>query len=589
MPRLLAVATYLPCGKSRAAVFFMLFLAWIAGVGFGPVAAALGQPLKFGSFDNLKNVKLTISDSNGTPVTFTLSGGGYGEIAGDSSFSQIILSGTTAKSLLSIKTIGRGTKTSVGDIISVGPLKGIMAATTSLRGTINIGGGLNVLRLDDAIDANTIIIGSSSNSKAYASIFLDQVRNLSITSGMPISVLKVTEWLDSDQAADRIMAPCVSVLRVGGDKKLGIGGTFEAGLQLYGLAGKSCLLSNAKIAGDLTDGVWNINGDAGVVCIDGALDAAVTIHGSIGNLKVRTLGGNIIIDGDARRVKINQPLAICAPSQDVAGQLHVGGSAAVQSNKDNFKMVGGDLYASTGEMYRLEDLRGYDLLGMKWFYSVSRTVRGMGKNESGTDDIVVNVDTATGNSNGHECRVINTVSEVDGNSSTLWYTDDAGTHLAGWSIDGAIGTIAIETDSVVAPAFLQLGQKYTATAPFTGQWTASVNGQQIAGSITGFAQVSSKLVGHGQVVMHTDTYLAANVEEAWNFNGDIQLEYNGMQYQGKFSAQAARTWCGVAGVGIVKSTNSETVQIDIPGGNGISMAVQSTDELTGFELPEVSE
>jgi len=69
-----------------------------------------GNPIediwRFGNFAGRRNVSLTVDDSEGNPVKFTLSGGGYGEITGGSDFSQVILYDTTGRSSLKIATKG---------------------------------------------------------------------------------------------------------------------------------------------------------------------------------------------------------------------------------------------------------------------------------------------------------------------------------------------------------------------------------------------------------------------------------------------------------------------------------------------------
>ena len=59
---------------------------------------------RFGTFDGRKNAKLTVHDALGQPVTFTLSGGGYGVVSGGAAFTRIDLLETGDKSALKIAT-----------------------------------------------------------------------------------------------------------------------------------------------------------------------------------------------------------------------------------------------------------------------------------------------------------------------------------------------------------------------------------------------------------------------------------------------------------------------------------------------------
>jgi subtilisin family serine protease/predicted pyridoxine 5'-phosphate oxidase superfamily flavin-nucleotide-binding protein len=152
---------------------------------------------KFGSFDTQTNVKRTLKDCNSNDVTFSLSGGGYGEIDPcDCHFGRIELYGTTYKSVLTISTEGQ-TFTSIGSIIVNGSLKGIAAKTTDLGGNITVKGSLGVLTLNDVADDHTITIGAPSimNPNAVATIVFDQVADLTINSQTPIRSLTATEWL----------------------------------------------------------------------------------------------------------------------------------------------------------------------------------------------------------------------------------------------------------------------------------------------------------------------------------------------------------------------------------------------------------
>ena len=66
--------------------------------------------LQFGNLVGTKNTKLAVNDANNVLVTFSLTGGGYGDVNSvDYSFSQVILYDTTEKSQLTISTKGKTT------------------------------------------------------------------------------------------------------------------------------------------------------------------------------------------------------------------------------------------------------------------------------------------------------------------------------------------------------------------------------------------------------------------------------------------------------------------------------------------------
>jgi uncharacterized repeat protein (TIGR03803 family) len=171
-----------------------------AGVIFAlALSEQTGQVYKFGSFDGRKNVKLTLKDIHGADVTFSLTGGGYGETdPNDSNFSNITLHDTADKSILTISTKGN-VHTSVGSIICNGSLKSINAKTTAINGNISI--------------------GASSIPKAAVTIIFDRARDLVINSQMPIQSISVAEWLGGS-----INAPSVGSITIKGDTKRALSG-----------------------------------------------------------------------------------------------------------------------------------------------------------------------------------------------------------------------------------------------------------------------------------------------------------------------------------------------------------------------------
>ncbi|MHC4644517.1 MAG: Ig-like domain-containing protein [Planctomycetota bacterium] len=253
---------------------------------------------KFGSFGGQKNIPLTVDDCDGRPVTFMLSGGGYGEIAGGCDFTEVALYHTTDKSNLTIKT--KGTKrTSVGDIIVHGSLRTISAKTTDLRGNITIDGSVGKIEMADIADDHTITIGPSSNPKAAALLKFDRISDLSIDSDIPIKVLMAAEWLDNDANADEITAPWLGTLQIRGDKRRRIAGNFQADLDLDGTGAQKATLTNAKIAGGLSNCKWDIDGDVRTVYVKGEVtNWDLDIHSSIRSLKLGDVADTYVsVDG----------------------------------------------------------------------------------------------------------------------------------------------------------------------------------------------------------------------------------------------------------------------------------------------------
>jgi len=193
-------------------------------------------PCYFGSFNGQKTATLTLKDCNNNDVSFSLTGGGYGEInCDDCSFSNISLYDTTEKSILSLKTKSN-IRTNVGDIICNGPIKGINAKTTAFNGSISI--------------------GASSNPKAAVTITFDRTDKLNINSQMPIMSISATEWLGGS-----INAPLIGSITTKGDKKRGIAGDLDVNVMLDGS------INSVNVAGTLF-GVWECDSIKSVSATD---------------------------------------------------------------------------------------------------------------------------------------------------------------------------------------------------------------------------------------------------------------------------------------------------------------------------------
>jgi hypothetical protein len=194
----------------------------------------------FGRFDAKSNVKLTVKDSNGTNVTLSLSGPGYGQIDPCSvGLGQIQVFDTTEKSVLRISS---KTKASVGDIIVNGPLKSIVAKKADVRGDITIKGSLGGITVNNVADGHTISIGQSANpKKAGAKMKFNQVYELAINSQSPIKSVSAAKW-----AGGSIVAPSIGSITVKGNKKQGIPGDLDADIMADGI------IRNVRVAGTLS-------------------------------------------------------------------------------------------------------------------------------------------------------------------------------------------------------------------------------------------------------------------------------------------------------------------------------------------------
>jgi N-acetylneuraminic acid mutarotase len=232
---------------------------------------------------NKNNTKLTVPDVCDVSVTFSLMGGGYGEIVGDANFNQVNLYGTGEKSQL---TIAAKTEINVGDINSTGSLKSIAAKTANLRGNIKVSGSLASLIINDVDNStdHTITVGHSSNAKATVSLGFDRVAELMLNSQMPIKTISATEWL-----AGEINAPSIGAITTKGDKKRSIAGDMDVNVALDTSAG------TVKIAGTLS-GELKCNTVKSISALHIA-DSQIISDGDIGTVNAGTMINSVCFAG----------------------------------------------------------------------------------------------------------------------------------------------------------------------------------------------------------------------------------------------------------------------------------------------------
>ncbi|MEK6801410.1 MAG: putative Ig domain-containing protein [Nitrospirota bacterium] len=155
------------------------------------IGGTINGTWKFGAVPGRAgNTTLTLSDADGTRVTFSLSGPGTGEVIKDGSTWDVKITGTTASSVVTILTNSGGNgRVTLNDVHVFGPLSTFLAATTDLTGTLAIDGPVNIPGLLPgtitlgSIQGGTIavpsvealtILGSTTNAKIYVGATLGQ-------------------------------------------------------------------------------------------------------------------------------------------------------------------------------------------------------------------------------------------------------------------------------------------------------------------------------------------------------------------------------------------------------------------------------
>jgi len=293
------------------------------------------------------------TDATGDEISVQLRGPGIGTVClpaadGADAF-DIVLDDTDAKSSLSIATGGRGTETTVGDILVNGSLNALDAKTTDLLGDLTVTGSLKKLQLDDVADGHTIRIGAAASAKAAVTVVFDEVSDLVIESGTPIKSLVATEWLDADGTPDSIAAAWLGKLTTKGRKAnvkkgiSGIAGDFQAGLNLHGSGAPKRTLGSAKIVGQLGAGTWRVTGSAGNIAAGSvAADWAANLTGPVGTLAVKGDAGGRLSAESIKGVKIAGDLT---DARILAG-AYLGADSALGGTGDDADTFGPGLIGS---------------------------------------------------------------------------------------------------------------------------------------------------------------------------------------------------------------------------------------------------
>jgi len=218
-------------------------------------------------------------------VTVSMRGPGQGVLYlsgfGDSEgrdISQFILTGTTSKTSVTIKT--KGGDLVLGDVSIDGSLKKFYGKTVHLDGELTATGFVGKLKLAEVDADHTITFGPrpAGDTKSTVSLYLDRVVDTTVISQTPIKYIKADQWVDGDGTADRIEAPWLYKVYVKGD--------FQADLVLSGAGAGDYTLKYAKVYDDLEGVTWDVNGLMGKLKVYGsARDVTILADGGIKYIK----------------------------------------------------------------------------------------------------------------------------------------------------------------------------------------------------------------------------------------------------------------------------------------------------------------
>jgi hypothetical protein len=264
----------------------------------------------FGTVGIRKGAKLTVADADGTLVTFALTGPGTGLAHAGAEGWELSITGANATSALTITTKKSTSLRDDGKVtlhsidVTGSALKSLAGATTNLAGDLTVGGTLGTLVLSD-VTGGTLSIGPRpvGDTRTVAAITLGVVRNVAVSSDMPIKSLTVVDWADTDGTRDAIDAPSIATITTKGrlaNSKLGISpqaGNFQADLTLTDAAAKATL-GTVRIVGGVDGRVWKIDGAVTSLTVARTVhDSWIRALGTIGLLTVGAADGSDFLAG----------------------------------------------------------------------------------------------------------------------------------------------------------------------------------------------------------------------------------------------------------------------------------------------------
>lgn len=257
----------------------------------------LTAALQIGTVGGRSNVKLALTDSDGTLVTFALTGGGTGTItynAGTNSY-DLDVTGTNSRSSLTITTKGGDNQVNLRDVSITNTaqqgLGKIVAKTANLIGSLTAPDGVLSVTLNDITDATMDLGAPAGVSNATTALIAQLIKNSTITSELPYKSFAAALWQDDDSTPDVLTTPALGAIKISGSKTLSLPGDFEA--DITGPNDTGANLSGAKIPGSVSGATWDLAGIVGAITISGNAGAAskpLTINAPA--IKTFTVNGN---------------------------------------------------------------------------------------------------------------------------------------------------------------------------------------------------------------------------------------------------------------------------------------------------------
>jgi hypothetical protein len=406
------------------------------------------------------------------------------------------------------------------------------------------------------------------------------------------------------------------------DAEVGVGGNLGVARALRWLEGS---LTAGKITSLITTGNrrTGIEGDFGAVLtvgdpeepsdetilthllILGTLSKEAHVHGDAVRLRIGKLRDELEIDGDATLISLDEFVSVS--DQSTGGSMNVGGATRIRTPGGFVSLTDGSLFSSeTEELYALEDLLLFDQVGTTWNYEgevtvgrdtgaieFSRTVEGTeeigGLTGFAVEDDVTSVEEPGGDDDDLSVEA----EDLLENDHVVWFFDDTGAFLLHIGSepdesedDFSIGFEFDLDDLQVAPAALVLGELHQDSSAITGQITIidpELDDEPLVAVLNGTASVQTRLVGHEQVTVPLDTYLAAKIDllQQLEATATVDVPSLGTELLLTVTQSNQMTLWGVPEVGIVRQTDrvTATARAVIPGLGSESFTIAGSADL----------
>ncbi len=215
----------------------------------------------------------------------------------DVRIAEIVLSGTTVRSSLSIKVKGGDGKVLVGRITGSSPVGRLIGRNIDLIGEgiqMTGAGFIGSIALGDLTGGAGILMPGTGAARGMRIIAGRLADDAQIALGSGLANLAAAEW-----AGGSLTTPWVGSMRVSGDRRRVLPGDFGAEVALTGPAAPNGLaLKSAKVAGKITGGDWLVNGNGEAIQFAcSAPGWTATFHGDVRSLKV-TGNRRLALPGD---------------------------------------------------------------------------------------------------------------------------------------------------------------------------------------------------------------------------------------------------------------------------------------------------